>query len=201
VYHDITDRKWAEKAVASGVHGLICVNRQAGGHAGQLSSQNLYDSLKSFGLPLIAAGGCSTHQDYTNLLKQGYAGVQMGTRFIVSNECNAHADYKAAILKASADDVVLTDKISGVPVSVIKTPYIERIGTKASPLARYLLQNPKTKHYMRMFYTLRAAFRLKEASLQGSRYQDYWQAGKSVEGCSSVLSAHDIIQSLVKPKP
>jgi nitronate monooxygenase len=92
---------------------------------------------------------------------------------------------------------VLTDKISGVPVSVIKTEYIERIGTKAGFLSKYLLRHRKTKHWMRMYYTLQALWKLKKASLEGAGYKDYWQAGKSVDGCNSVLRAKDVIQQMV----
>ena len=56
-------------------------------------------------------------------------------------------DYKQAIVKAQADDIVLTDKISGVSVAVIKTPYIESIGTKANSMVKWLLRGRRTKHW------------------------------------------------------
>ena len=57
VYHDVTERKWAQKAIDGGVDGLIAVNNRAGGHAGGLSPARLYDELASFGVPLVSAGG------------------------------------------------------------------------------------------------------------------------------------------------
>ncbi|HNI11173.1 MAG TPA: nitronate monooxygenase, partial [bacterium] len=57
VYHKVTERKWAEKAMDAGVHGLIAVNARAGGHAGHLSPQQLYDALADTGLPIVCAGG------------------------------------------------------------------------------------------------------------------------------------------------
>ena len=57
----------------------------------------------------------------------------MGTRFIATDECDSHADYKKAILDAREEDIVLTERITGVPLAVIRTPYVERIGTKAGP--------------------------------------------------------------------
>jgi nitronate monooxygenase len=125
-------------------------------------------------------------------------GVQMGTRFIATHECNAHDDYKKAIIKANSKDIVLTEKISGVPVSVIKTDYISKIGTKASPIARFMLKNSKLKHWIRAYYTFQAVWKLKRASLEGSGYKDYWQAGKSVDGCQEVLSAAEVIHGLVR---
>src|SRR5947209_6559071 len=53
VYHDVTETKWARKAIDGGVHGLIAVNNVAGGHAGPKSPEALVDELAPFGLPLI----------------------------------------------------------------------------------------------------------------------------------------------------
>jgi nitronate monooxygenase len=53
VYHDVTSKHWAEKAIGYGVDGLICVNNRAGGHAGTLSAEELYESLHSLKLPLV----------------------------------------------------------------------------------------------------------------------------------------------------
>lgn len=196
VYHDVVDKKWAQKAIDAGVHGLIAVNNRAGGHAGSLTSEQLFHDLSVFGVPLICAGGISTRESYDAAMKLGYAGIQMGTRFIATKESSAHADYKHAIVDAKEHDIVLTEKISGVPVSVIKTKYIEKIGTKANCIARYLLKHRKTKHWMRMFYTLQSLWHLKRANLEGGSYKDYWQAGKSVEGIHNVASVKDVFDEL-----
>jgi len=193
IYHDVTSRRWAEKALEGGVDGFICVNNRAGGHAGTQTPEQQLDELAALGKPLICAGGVSTAADFANAIEAGYAGVQMGTRFIASSECSAHPDYKNAILNAGADDIVLTDKISGVPVSVIRTPYVERIGTRANPLARRMLRGPKTKHWMRTIYALQSIWKLKHASVQGSRYRDYFQAGKSVSGITDIKPAAVIV--------
>ena len=124
----------------------------------------------------------------------GYEGVQMGTRFIATNECNAHQDYKDAIVKATADNIVHTEKLSGVPVAVIETPYIKKIGTKANWLARWLLRHPRFKHWMRALYSLISIWKLKRANLEGSGYKDYWQAGKSVDGVTEVEPAGNIVK-------
>ncbi len=162
VYHDVTERKWAEKALEQCVDGLICVNRRAGGHAGELSAEELVDSLADLGVPLVAAGGAGDETEFARLLRMGYAGVQMGTRFIATTECRAHADYKRAIVDAEADDVVLTERLSGVPCAVINTPYVQRIGTKAGRFGRWMLQGRRTKHWMRAFYALKSLRELKK---------------------------------------
>ena len=198
IYHDATNRKWAEKALDGGVNGFICVNNRAGGHAGDLSPQQLLEDLTPLGKPLICAGGIGSPEAFADAIDMGYAGVQMGTRFIASKECNAHPDYKNAILNANEKDIVLTDKISGVPVSIIKTPHIERMGTKAGFIAKKLLRGRKTKHWMRMFYTLQSLVSLKKASMQGMNYKDFFQAGKSVEGIHEVKSVAEIVGEYAK---
>lgn len=197
VYHDVTSRKWAGLAMRSDISGLICVNNRAGGHAGTESLKQLYDDMKDLGLPLIAAGGISSKEEVREAMDIGYQGVQLGTRFIVSTECNAHSDYKEAIIKAEEKDIVLTEKISGVPVSVIATEYIKKLGTKASPIAKFLLKGRKTKHYMRLFYTIKSFILLSKASKQGSNYKDYFQAGKSVKNINSIQTTKEIIDELV----
>lgn len=194
VYHDVTERKWAQKGIDSGAQGLICVNDRAGGHAGRLTAQQVYDDLADLGYPLVCAGGVSTPAGFAEALRIGYAGVQMGTRFIATPECTAHDDYKRAIVGATSRDIVLTDKISGVPVSVIETPYIKRKGTRAGWLARFFLRHPRLKHWMRMIYSLMALWQLKRAALEGAGYRDYWQAGKSVDGIDSIEPVGDIIR-------
>ncbi len=198
VYHDVTERKWALKAVDAGVDGLICVNDRAGGHSGTLSPRQLFDDLQDLGKPLVCAGGIGAPEDFVRALKIGYAGVQMGTRFIASQECGAHSDYKQAILRAKAKEIVLSDKLSGVPVSVIRTPYIEKIGTQANPVAKWLLRGRKTKHWMRALYAVQSMWKLRKASLQGATYQDYWQAGKSVEGIQAIKPAGEIVKEFAE---
>ncbi len=194
VYHDVTERKFAEKALDGGVDGLICVNDRAGGHAGARSPEALLEELGGLGVPLVCAGGVGDEHAFARMLRLGYAGVQVGTRFIATTECRAHDDYKRAIVNAEASDIVLTDKISGVPVAVIATPYVKKVGTKANPVMRRLLQHPRAKHYARMYYSLKSVWQLKRASLQGMNYKDYFQAGKSVDGIERVEPAGDIVR-------
>ena len=194
VYHDVTERKWAMRAIDAGVDGLICVNGNAGGHAGSKSPEALYEELHDLGLPLVCAGGVGDEEQYAHMLSIGYAGVQLGTRFIATTECTTHQDYKQAIVTARGSDIVHTDKISGVPVAIIKTPDVERMGTEAGPIARRLLRHPKAKHWVRSFYSLRSVWQLKRSMQKGAGYGDYFQAGRSVEGIHRIEPAGDIVR-------
>ncbi len=186
VYHDVTERRWADKGLEAGVDGLIAVNNRAGGHAGAQGAKQLLDELGDLEVPLVCAGGVGDEGEFERALRNGYAAVQMGTRFIATPECRASDDYKRAIVRARAEDIVLTERITGVPVSVIRTPYIDKVGTSAGPVARWLLKGRKTKHWMRMVYSLQALWSLKRSSVRSFSYRDYLQAGKSVEGIEAI---------------
>ena len=200
VYHDVTKRKWAERALESGVHGLIAVNDRAGGHAGPKSAAALIEELGDLGRPVICAGGVGDERAFLAALALGYDGVQMGTRFIATDECRVHPDYKRRIVEAGEDDIVLTERVTGVPLAVIRTPYVARVGTKAGRLARWMLRGRRTKYLMRSIYGLRYVWKLKRAALGGGgsgargSSRDYWQAGKSVAGIERVEPAGAIVR-------
>lgn len=198
VYHDVTERKWALKGRDSGVDGLIAVNNRAGGHAGPHSAERLLAEVGDLGLPVVCAGGIGDEREFVQALRLGYAGAQLGTRFIATTECRASTAYKHAILRADEDDIVLTERITGVPVSVIRTPYIERMGLRAGPIARWMLRGHRTKHWMRTIYAVRSALQLKRASLDETGSRDYWQAGKSVRSIAEVEPAGDIVRRFAK---
>ena len=194
VYHDVTEAKWAQKGVDAGVHGLIAVNRRAGGHAGGTSAEALLDELRPFGLPVVCAGGIGTPEEFAHALDLGYAGAQLGTRFIATTECRASDEYKQAIVRSTEADIVHTERITGVPVAVINTPYIARTGLKSGPIARWMLRGNRTKRWMRMIYAGKSLWQLKRSSLDTTGRQDFWQAGKSVAGIHSVEAAGAIVQ-------
>ena len=194
VYHDVTERKWAQKGVDCGVHGLMAVNSRAGGHAGPLDARALLDEVGDFGLPVVCAGGVGNEEDFVAALKMGYAGVQMGTRFIATDECSASAEYKQTIVDAEEEDIVHSERLTGVPVAVINTPSVRRLGLRAGPLARWMLRGRRTKHWMRTIYAVKSFWQLRRSLHATSAGGDYWQAGKSVSGIGSVEPVAPIIR-------
>jgi nitronate monooxygenase len=194
VFHDVTERRWALKALDAGVDGLICVNQRAGGHAGRKSPGELFEELRDLGVPLVCAGGIGDEAAFVAALKMGYAGVQMGTRFIATKECAAHTDYKDAIVKADEKDIVLTERVTGIPLAVINTPYLERTGTRASVIGRWMLRNPRLKHWARLYYSLGSFVSLRRSAIHGYATKDFYQAGKSVAGIERVESVEDIVR-------
>jgi len=196
VYHDVTERKWALKGRDHGADGLIAVNRRAGGHAGEKSASELMEELGDLGLPVVHAGGIASGASVREVLEMGYAGVQMGTRFIATTECTASDEYKQAIVDAEPDDVVLTERLTGVPVAVLETPHVRRVGTKAGPIARWMLRGRRRKHLMRTIYALRSLWRLKGSNASTGSPRDYWQAGRSVGEIDRVLPTAEIMRDI-----
>ncbi len=196
VYHDVTNRKWAEKGRDCGVDGLICVNNRAGGHLGPSSMEEMYDELSDMDLPLICAGGVGSEEELNKALEIGYDGVQMGTRFIATTECNTSNDYKDAIVGAGENDITWTNRLTGVPISVIKSPNFKQENTW---FTRKLL-NSRFKHKARMFLNANSFIRIRKISKSKSKSSDkmkkYFSAGKSVETVKSIESATVIMSRL-----
>ena len=170
--------------------------REAGApfwHAGARDPRALLDELLPFGLPVVCAGGVGDAAGFVDALRMGYAGVQCGTRFIATHECDASESYKAAILAADADEIGLTERMTGVPVAVIDTPVVRRMGPHANVLERWLLRHPRTKHALRAWFVLRSAFRLR----RGARVEasQFWQAGRSVATIDRIEPAGDIVRA------
>lgn len=193
VYHDVTERRWAEKALEAGVDGLIAVNSNAGGHAGSRTAEQLIAELEGVPVPLVCAGGVATEADVVRALALGYAGVQMGTRLIATAECRVSDAYKQAIVRASADDIVLSERVTGVPLAVIRTPYVERLGLRAGPLARWMLRGRRRKRLMRTMYAVRSGWALTRAARGARGAKEFWQAGRSVVGVHGVEPVGDIV--------
>lgn len=197
VYHDVTTRKYAEKAADAGVDGLNCVNNRAGGQTGEQSAQALYDTLHDLGLPLVCAGGVSDEKAFLNILDMGYAAVQMGTRFLATKECMIPNDYKQAIVDSKEEDIVWTNKLAGTISSVIKTPDIERGGLMVNPIFGFLLRQRSTKKLMRTLLLLRS-IRTHKKVIQTPGYGQIWQAGKGIGTIHEIEPAGAIVQRFQK---
>jgi nitronate monooxygenase len=193
VYHDVIKREYALKAIDAGVDGLICVNNRAGGHAGYRSEVQLYEELKDLGKPMICAGGIGDETDFVHALKMGFAGVQMATRFIASFECDESDEYKQAIIDAQEADIVMTNKVDGVPGTVIKTPFVAKQGLNVGPFMEWLLRNRYTKKLTRGWLMSRAS-----GKINGSGTDRWFSAGKSVGRIHKVEHVKDIVSRFVK---
>lgn len=121
VFHDVTTRRHAEKAIEAGVDGLIPVCNGAGGHAGQLHPMAFVREIRSFFDGPIALSGCiSTGADVASAVAMGADYAYMGTRFINTKESNATKEYRQMIIDSKVNDIVYTAAISGVPANFMR---------------------------------------------------------------------------------
>ena len=118
VIHDVTTLRFAEKAIAAGVDGVMLTCAGAGGHTGFTSTAQFINEVKEFfDGPVIAAGAITTGHDIRRVVDEGADFAYMGTRFIATEECRAQTEYKQMVVDATEDDVVLTPYFTGVPVA------------------------------------------------------------------------------------
>jgi nitronate monooxygenase len=198
VFCDVTNLEYAKKVEGLGADGVIAVSAGAGGHAGPTSPLVLIPHLKKhLKIPVVAAGGIATGAQIAACLLLGASAVQIGTRFIASEEAKVDEAYKRAILKAEPEDIVLTKRISGTPAAVIRTPYVEKLGLDLNPLEEFLMKNNLTKKYTKMARSLWGAHLLKRAA-QNTTWKEVWSAGQGVGLIEDVLPAAEILQRLMR---
>ena len=128
VFHDVINRRHAEKAVAAGVDGLICVAAGAGGHAGLLNPMPFIAEMRSFFDGTILLSGCmSTGRDVASAMQMGADLAYMGTRFINVQESKADEGYRQMIIESGTADIVYTAAVSGVNANFLR-PSLEAMG-------------------------------------------------------------------------
>lgn len=121
VFHDVINLRHAQKAQAAGVDGIIGVAAGAGGHAGRISPFALVPYLcEHLDVPVIAAGCISSGKQIAAALALGAELTYLGTRFIVSDECGAPPAYKDMVVAAGPEEIVYTDKVSGIHANFLR---------------------------------------------------------------------------------
>ena len=121
VFHDVINLRHGKKAEAAGVDAIIGVSQGAGGHAGRLNPYVLVPYLRrQLSVPIIAAGCISGGEQVAAALALGAELAYMGTRFIASAECGAPDAYKQMVVDSTHDDIVYTDKVSGIHANFLK---------------------------------------------------------------------------------
>ena len=198
VYHDVHSPELARRAAGAGVDGLNLLNSSMGGQTGQMSSDKFINDVVSLNLnvPFVCAGGIGSEIDFIKALELGYAGVQLGTRFLATHECKITNSYKNAIVNANSEDIVLTNKLAGTESSVIRTPEIEAGGLRTNWLVSYLLKHPTTKSYARVFLLQRAIRNYNKVVSDES--VQIWQAGKGVSNIHAIESVAEIMTRFKK---
>lgn len=121
VFHDVTTLRFAEKAIAAGVDGLMLVSGGAGGHAGTLNPFAFLPQVRRiFDGTIMLAGGIADGAGIAAALTLGADLVAMGTRFIAARESGALEGHKQMLVASKSEDVLFTDAIAGMPASFLK---------------------------------------------------------------------------------
>ena len=198
VYHDVPNKKVAVAMKDSGVDGLNCINWRGGGQTGIQSAEQFMEELHDIGIPLICAGGIGNTEDYKQAIKMGYAGVQLGTRFLATTECKITDSYKQAIVESSEEDIVWTNKIAGNNSSVIKTADIMRGGLRTGPIINYMLRKRRLKKYARMWLMSKGLRNYSKTAFDDN--VQFWQAGKGLGNINSVTTVAEVIKEFASVK-
>ncbi|WP_054850886.1 nitronate monooxygenase family protein [Olleya sp. ITB9] len=198
VFCDVTDLRFAKKVEQLGADAAIAVNNQAGGHRGNISPQELTSQLsKALSIPVISAGGVGCKADIDTMLSYGAEGVSVGSPFIASVEAGVTDEYKQACVDYGAEDIIMTERISGTPCTVINTPYVQKIGTKQTWLERVLNKNKKLKKWVKMI-RFSIGMKATEKAAKKATYKTVWVAGPSIEHTKEILPIKDIVSNLTK---
>ncbi|WP_454953264.1 NAD(P)H-dependent flavin oxidoreductase [Capnocytophaga granulosa] len=129
VVHVVSSSKFALKAQAAGVDAVVAEGFEAGGHNGREETTTLVlvpEVCRKVTIPVIAAGGIATGRAMYATMALGAEGVQMGSRFIATEEASVHPLFKQEVLKAKEGDTVLTLKELS-PVRLLKNPFYEQV--------------------------------------------------------------------------
>src|SRR5690606_7792521 len=176
VFHDVIKKRHAEKAAEVGVDGIIAVAAGAGGHAGTASPFALVDEIKSiFNGVVVLAGAINSGKDILAAENIGADFTYMGTRFIATEESLASEDYKQTLLDTHIDDIVYTDKISGVYANFIKQT-IDQVDTEASEKKQEDFSQLNAEH--------------------AKAWKDIWSAGHGVTSIEKKEPVTDLVAKL-----
>lgn len=111
----------AKRMEQIGADAVVVEGTESGGHVGDLTTLALVPQVvDAISIPVVAAGGVASGRQMAAVLALGAVGVQIGTMLLVANECPVHESYKDAIIKAKDTDTVVTGRIAGVPVRILK---------------------------------------------------------------------------------
>lgn len=197
VFCDVVDLGYAKKVEEMGCDAVVAVNNLAGGHRGDMTPEALIKELDAnCKIPVITAGGVSNKADLDRAISYGAVGASIGSPFIASIEAPVSQEYKQACVDYGAEDIVMTQKISGTPCTVINTPYVEKIGTKQTWIEGVLNKNKKLKKWVKMIRFAKGMRDTTKAA-QGATYKTVWVAGPTIEETKAIEPVATIIKRFI----
>lgn len=197
VFCDVTNLIHAKKCADLGCDGFVAVGQGAGGHAGPYPVSMLIQALKKEfpKVPILAAGGIANGSTLLSAIAAGASVGYSGTRFIASTEATVSKEYKDAIIHSHMEDIVLTERISGTPCTIINTDFAKKLGTKQNWFEKWMSNNPRTKKYFKMIIQ-RRGFNWLEDAVKPGNYNNLWCAGQTVELISKIQPIKEIVSEI-----
>jgi enoyl-[acyl-carrier protein] reductase II len=187
VVHVVSSSRFARRAAIAGCDAVVAEGFEAGGHNGreETTSMVLIPSVvDAVQIPVIAAGGIATGRQMFAAMALGASAVQIGTRFVMSQEASSHPDFKNYILKAGEGDTKLTLK-SLMPVRLLKNPFFDEVeAAEQAGASKESLQR------------LLGKGRAKKGMLEGDLKDGELEIGQVSALIRDVLPAADIIENL-----
>ena len=176
IFHDVINRRHAEKAAQAGVDGIIAVAAGAGGHAGSMSPFALIPEIRSvFGGTILLSGVMNTGRDIAAARMMGADLAYLGTRFISTKESMASDDQKQMQVDAKAGDIVYTPNISGVWANFMRQS-IEAAGLDPTDLPPHEGMDMKS---------------------EARAWKNIWSAGQGVTGIDDIPAAAELCHRLI----
>ena len=175
----------ARRMQSAGADGAIAEGTESGGHVGELTTMALLPQVAdAVTIPVLAAGGIADGRQLLAAFALGAAGAQVGTCLLVSQECPIHPAYKEAVLKAGDTDTIVTGRIAGTPVRILKNKmareYVkrEKAGADKMELEQFTLGS------------------LRKAVFEGDTQNGSLMAGQVAGMCHQIRPAAEIIEEL-----
>ena len=179
VFHDVINRRHAEKAAAAGVDGLILVCAGAGGHAGTMNPIPFIQEIRSFYDGIILLSGCmSNGNDVASAMQMGADLAYLGTRFINVKESEADEAYQNMIIDSGCSDIVYTAAVSGVNANFLRKS-LESMGITEE------LWSTKAK--------VDFGEELDAEKAEAKAWKTIWSAGQGVTTIGDVLSVEELV--------
>ena len=180
VLHDIINNRFAHKAIEKGADGLIAVAAGAGGHAGVISPFALVQEIRAwFDGPLALSGAIATGRAVLAAEAMGADFGYIGSAFIATEEANASAAYKQAIVESGADDIVYTNLFTGVHGNYLR-PSIIAAGLDPDDL-------PQSDASAMNFHE----------GAKAKAWKDIWGSGQGIGAVDAVVPAATLVARLV----
>ena len=189
VVHVVSSVKFALKAQSAGVDAVVAEGFEAGGHNGSEETTTfclIPEVKKNIEIPLLAAGGVATGRQMLAAMVLGADGVQIGTRFVATEEASAHANFKKAVLNANEGDNLLTLKEIG-SVRLIKNKFFNEVQTAYS---NHINKDDLT--------ALVGKGRAKKGMFEGNMDDGMLEIGQCAASINEIKSAKEVITDLMK---